>query len=95
MMTLTVFPDGKLLLAVEAELDDVQYEAMQLAFRAWKESEHGVAIIAGCRVEHATTVDLVLPEPKAPADCAYRTAPVGRHYVGCTNPAAQYREPQP
>ena len=59
MFTLTVFPDGKLILTTEDQLTDDTARRVIHLFKRWKElPENEVLVIPGTRVQHATSIEV-------------------------------------
>ena len=63
MFTLTVFPEGRMILSTESDLTGDEAQLVMAIFDDWRNDPDGVAFIAACRVEHAASVELELPVP--------------------------------
>lgn len=60
---LTVFPEGQMILSTEDHLSSEASKVIRAHFEEWRATPEGVAILADCRVQHATSVEIVLPVP--------------------------------
>ena len=61
--TLTIFPDGRALLSTPHSLSPEEAQAIRKQWELWKYTEKGLAIIAECEVQHATSVEIDLEVP--------------------------------
>lgn len=61
--TLTVFADGQMLLSTEQTISVDEARQVREAFDRWRAEPQGVAVIAECEVQHATSIAIDLPVP--------------------------------
>jgi hypothetical protein len=62
---LTVFPDGKCLITTEQNIGAADAALILQRFREWQKKPESVAVMANCRVQHAKSVEIELPEADA------------------------------
>lgn len=61
MFTLTVFPDGRILLTTEDYLDEEQAKKALALFESWRSVDPPrPMLLSDCRVQHATSFDVDL-----------------------------------
>ena len=58
--TLTVLPDGHMILSTAAEISPEAAKSIRSAWDQWKDTPQGLAIIADCTVQHAKSVEIEL-----------------------------------
>ncbi len=59
--TLTLFPDGRMILSTTANIAPDNAAALVEQWKAWRETPEAVAIITECDVQHATSIEIDLP----------------------------------
>ena len=62
-LVLTVLSGGQMILSTERQLSANEVGALKRRFEEWSATPNGVAVVADCRIQHAASVEIDLPEP--------------------------------